>query len=308
MCCGTWLNRGTVLGLCVGLMLATGAAVGWYHSRPAPNPNDTVRETPNPSPAPPPSPAPAAPAPITKAERAEQIRKLEKLADSLRVEIEAIEKQIELTARATGAADKAQLASLQNRHASADEEYIRVDREITKLEAEVTVLKRQLDDKNPKPMPDPILLEQTIAKNPRVVAAKTALDEKKSELAKTQALFSKPDSPPIVALTSEVAKLEKSYDETRKAVAVEAIQLLQVAENASKRARLVELSNTIAIKKEERENAKAERDTLQKLIAAGTEGGDTIESMRKAIEPQRETLGKVQSLLAELRIQQQLAP
>jgi polysaccharide biosynthesis transport protein len=82
-------------------------------------------------------------------------KQLEQLAESMRTEIEATDKNIEMLARAnstTGDTDTARrLAILQQRFAEADAEYTRVGRELVKLEAEVTVLKRQAEAKNAEP-------------------------------------------------------------------------------------------------------------------------------------------------------------
>jgi hypothetical protein len=80
-------------------------------------------------------------------ERDQQKKKLEQLGESIRVEIDALDKNIELIARAnntTGGRDnETRLALLHQRFAETDAEYTRTNRELTKMEAEVTVLKRQ---------------------------------------------------------------------------------------------------------------------------------------------------------------------
>lgn len=241
----------------------------------------------------------------------DQIKKLEGLAESLRVEIEAGEKQIELLGRAnstTGGEDNAKrLGMLQVRHADADAEYNRAGRELLKHEAEAKVLLEQLDDKNPKNQPDPVLVAQTVDRDPRVVKAKALLDEKKAELQRAIDTAGGNEMVPIVMeLKEEVAKRQKVYDETRKNATTEAIEVARAIENANRKGRLAVLDTLIKIKKEEREKLKEERDALKKLIDVGVGGGLNIAAMRDALKPQKETLDKTNVMLTKLRLDAKL--
>jgi hypothetical protein len=162
----------------------------------------------------------------------DQIRKQEQYADSLRTEIEAMEKQLELLGLAnstTGGEDRArQLALLQQRHIDADTDDSRLGREIGQLEAEVTVLKRQVERKEKDPAP--------------------------------------PGAP-------------------------------------NREARLAQLATQIEIKKEEREKVKTDRDAVKKLLDQSVSGGLHMASMRKDLQPQREALARLNTALAQLRMQ-----
>ena len=217
-----------------------------------------------------------------------QIKKNEQYAEQLRIEIEAMEKQIELLQKAnstTGGGDNAKrLALLQTRLIDTDTEFNRTNREIGKLEAELTVLKKQLDDKNPKIPPDPVLVEEAVKKDPRVIKAKAALDA-------------------TVEAKAELDKARKEYDEARKTATAEAVEIARALENAQKKGRIADLETQIEIKKVEREKLRNERDSLRKMIDQGIVGGGAVESMRKALQPQRETLDKLNTLLARLRVE-----
>jgi hypothetical protein len=67
-------------------------------------------------------------------------------------------------------------------------------------------------------------------------------------------------------------------------------------------ARIAQLATDIEVKKVLREKLKEERDGLQKLIAAGVGGGLNIQAMRDALKPQREQLDKINTHLAQVRL------
>lgn len=216
-----------------------------------------------------------------------QIKKNEQYAESLRIEIEALEKQIELLQKANGVTNEenaTRLAVLQKRHIETDVEFGRVGREIGKLEAELTVLKKQLNDKSPKEPPDPVLVEDAVKRDPRVIKAKAALDA-------------------VVEAKTEIVKARKEYDEARRVVTAEAVEVARALELTTKKRHIADLETQTEIKKEERERLRTERDALKKLIDQGVVGGSNIEAMRQALKPQKDTLDKLNTLLAQLRVE-----
>jgi len=241
----------------------------------------------------------------------EQIKKLEGLAESLRVEIEAGERQIELLGRAnqtTGGEDNAKrLAALQQRHIEADGEYNRVGRELLRLEAEVKVLREQLEDKNPKTQPNPVLVREYVQAEPNVMKAEAAWKTKAALLKKEiETSGGNETLDYIVELKAEVAKLLSAYEETKKVATTLAIERARAIENATALARVIQLDTTIKVKKEEREKLKEERDALKKLIDVGVGGGLNIRAMLDALKPQKETLDKTNVLLTKLRLDAKL--
>lgn len=71
---------------------------------------------------------------------------------------------------------------------------------------------------------------------------------------------------------------------------------------ARRQARLAELDTLIAIKQEERESLRRERDAVRKATDNMAGVGVNIEAMRKALEPQREVLAKLQTQLIQQRL------
>jgi capsular exopolysaccharide synthesis family protein len=241
----------------------------------------------------------------------DQIKKREQYAESLRVEIEAMEKQIELIGKAnstTGGEDNAKrLGELQRRHIDADGEFTRLTREISRSESELTVIKKQLDDKSPKNQPDPVLVNQAIEKDYRVVKAFVALGAAKSAYESAfETSGQNPEAPYVVELKGQLDKRQKEYNEAKKAASGEAVEVARAMETANKKGRIAFLETQIDIKKEDREKVRADRDALKKLIDQGVGGGLNIEAMRKGLEPQKETLARINTLLAQLRLERNI--
>jgi capsular exopolysaccharide synthesis family protein len=241
----------------------------------------------------------------------DQIKKQEQHAESLRVDIKAMESQIALIGRAnstTGGEDNAKrLSEFQHRHVTADGEYTSLTREIGRMESEVTVLKKQLDDKNPKNQPDPVLVNQTIDKDPRVQKTVLALAGAKAAYDSAFETAGKnPEAPLVVELRGQRDKRQKEHDEAKKAATAEALEIARALEGAMKKGRIAALETQIDIKKEDREKVRADRDGLKKLIDQGVTGGLDIEGMRKANEPNKEMLAKLNALLSGLRFEQSM--
>ncbi len=241
----------------------------------------------------------------------DQIKKLEQLAEQLRGEIDAGEKQIELLGRAnstTGGEDNARrLALLQQRYIEAETDYNRAGRKLLELEAELKILREQLNDKNPKTLPDPVLVNEAIKADTQVVKAEAAWSVKNTLLKKEiDTAGGNEDQPYIKDLKAEVAKLAKELEEARKLATANAIDRARAIEGAARQGRAAQLDYQIQIKKEEREKLKEERDAFKKLIDVGVGGGLNIQAMRDALKPQKETLDRTNVTLAKLRLDAKL--
>ena len=89
----------------------------------------------------------------------------------------------------------------------------------------------------------------------------------------------------------------------KKSATADALDVARARETAMKKGRIAALETQIEIKKEDREKVRADRDAVKKLIDQGVVGGLDIEGMRKAIEPNKEMLAKLNALLAGLRFE-----
>ncbi len=239
-------------------------------------------------------------------ERQEQTNKLDQLSGSLRREIEEMEKQIELLGKAnntTGGDDNAQrLGFLQQRHIGADAEYNQINRKISELESEKTVLEKQLAEQNPKVMPPQLLVEEEAARNPAIAVAKTKWDTAHKSLDRDLKNAADPNDPAFDPAKATVENLKKEYE----ALLETAVSAARVRERSLKQLRVAALGTEIDVKREHREKLKAERDGLQKLIAAGVGGGLNIQAMRDGLKPQREQLDKINTHLAQVRLDNHL--
>jgi capsular exopolysaccharide synthesis family protein len=239
----------------------------------------------------------------------DQMKKHEQLAESLKNEIDGTEKNIELIGKAnstTGGQDnQARLAVLQTRHAELEAVYNGLGRQMGTLESELSVLKKHLND--PGIAPDPLLVEQAINQNVRVAKAREARDAAKRDYDRALELSGgNPDVPVVIELKREFDKRQAEFDGAKKAATADAVDGTRALEAANRKARIAALETQVEIKKEEREKMRVERDAVKKLIDQGVGGGLNIEAMRKALQPQRDTLEKLNTHLAGLRIEKNL--
>ncbi len=237
----------------------------------------------------------------------EQIKQLEQLVESLRIVIESREKQIELLSRAnstTGGEDNSKrLALLQQQLITLDADYHKLGRELLPLEAERDLLKAPAGDTKGERSPDPVLVAQAVARDARVVKAKSVLDKKMQVLLKAiDTAGGNEKVPYIVELKSEAAKLETAYQDARKSATKDATEAASASEAAGQKNRIAFLEQTIRIKTQVRERIREERDAYKKLIDAGVGGGLTIQSMRDALKPPKEMLEQTNIRLAKLRL------
>lgn len=241
----------------------------------------------------------------------EQIKKHDQYADQLRADIEATEKQIQILGSAnstTGGEDNAKrLATLQQKLIEAETELSRLNRALGTLESQIKVLKDELNDKGEKAQPDPILVEQAINKDLRVQKTQAAVEAAQRAYDSAYETSGKNDKAEfVVECKAELDKRKKAHEETKKAAMKEAIETARAIDTAILKNQIKGLERDHKIKTEERERVKSDRDALSKLIAQGVAGGLNIESMRKSLVPQRETLDKINSLVAQLRVERSL--
>lgn len=240
----------------------------------------------------------------------DQIKKHEQYADTLRAEIEGMERQIDLIGRANntiGGEDNAKrLALLQANLITAESNVSQLTRAIGTLDAQIKVFKDELA-KGERFQPDAVLVERFINKDPKVMRTQAAVDA--AQAAYNSAFKTSgenKDAPFVVECQTELDKRKKEHEETKKIATAEAIRNARAEDVANLKVKIYGLELDRKIKDEERAKLKEDRDALQKVIAQGVGGGLNIEAMRKALVPQRETLDKISSLVAQLRVERTL--
>lgn len=304
------MKRITLVTVMVGLVAATTLAmgIGWAQQEPTKEGKQPAGAGTAPANPVANSPQPTQPAKNPAQQSVDdQIKKLEQLEESLRVEIEAVEKQIELLGRAnqtTGGEDNAKrLAMLQRRHNDTDAEYNQTKRELVKLEVEQSVLKKLLDDKTAFFQFDPVLVQEIANSDPLLKKASAEVTQAENFLMAVLQKTENMELPLIKELKAGLAKAEKRVEEAREKATANAEALLQERERRATRQRIAKLQTEILIKKEICEKLKEERDALKKLLDQSVSGGIDTERMRKSLEPQREMLGRIQQQLLVLRAQ-----
>lgn len=294
-------------GLALAVTVGTGAA--WVAARPAPAPV-TAADAPKPADAPkavdPPGPADVpkpAPAP-DRARLDEQLKLHERYAEQLRSEIEAMERQIDLLAKASSsdAGGTRRVAQLQTRLDDTELEAARTQRKLAALEAEAKVVKRILEDKS-QPAVDPASLLHSVARDEVVVKATLELDRARTALGVEVQTSGGANTPLVRECKDRVAKAEAALEQATKRATAAAVEQHREAARATLRTRLERTELEMLITSEQFERLKAEVSTLQKSVDKHTAGVVNIEAMRKSIAPQRETLDKLSAMIAKMRLQ-----
>lgn len=299
----------TALGV-VALAASLVGGVGWVAS--GPKPSVVIAAD---IPADPPKPAPDAPkaapdAPkvpnledseIARRQADERRRKLELLAESMRAEIDAMEKNIELLAKANG--DDAARAVLQKRLIDLETEISLLSHELLRLETELGVIKKRRDDKNWAPDAATVI---TLADgDPGVRDLTTELRLAKSRLLLILDEHKGEETELVKAQKARIDTVEKAIEQQRKKALEAATVSVRAAEIAKLKSRITELEESITIKKEILEKLKSERDAVAKASKINGSVALDIQRMRDAIQPQREALAKVQGHLMSERLRAQ---
>ena len=294
-------------GVLVAATLATG--VGWVAAQPGPNAGGAAEQpapvAANPKADPPPK-QPGKPESDVLAARVEaerKLKKLEQLAETLKVEIEEMERQIkiELLTRANATGDQNR-ATAEKQLAEIDDELRRLNREIVRLEAELSVLKKRLDDKAGFEH-DPVLIANTVEHDGRVAIARGAVQGAKKELGTAVQLAGPKEDAQVTVLKAKLAKGEKEYAEEVKTATDTAIASARATAASAARQRIAKLATETEIQKEVREKLRTERDATKKSLDASAVGSMNVAAMRQSLEPQREMLSKINRELVRLRVQ-----
>lgn len=244
-------------------------------------------------------------------DRADQRKKLDQLSETMKAEIEAMEKQIELLVKANGTSGgtdgATKSAMLHQRQIQASADYDAVDREIGKLEAQITVLNDEIKDQDKVPV-NKAILNQFVEADPSVVAAVRAVAAAKIAYDETVKIAGGPDDPAYKENTfvkKAAEELQRAEDELKSARKLsETLQSdrAKAFANAERQEKLKNLTHDYKVKDVERNKLRITRDALGKLLVVGNTADWEITRMKDALKPQRESLDKVNTTLAQLRI------
>lgn len=241
-------------------------------------------------------------------ETQDQMSSLEKLRTTVEQEIGLMEKAIEMASRNNGVTGAESAASplqlLHIRHGETERLLVTTARALDLMEAERKVLKKQLEEIDPKaPLDkDRALIDLKVANDPRVAAARDTW-KKFHDFYQDELKKSNPENAYIKELAEKDAKLKQELTAAEKVATSEIEVWLRAKQVADKQERLAKLNTDIEVKQEERLSISKERDAVKRAIENTAGHGSNIEAMRKAIEPQREMLTKVQTQLMQVRLQ-----
>jgi hypothetical protein len=232
-----------------------------------------------------------------------QLKKLERIEQSLKDELDATERQLRLMLKADGGLGEERLKGLQMRATELDRELAHLDNERLLADAEREVTKKQLDA---GVKVDPLLIMLTVKADPRIAAAISARDKAAETLARAERLSLKAEvtkESQMVLLDADEALVAK-----KKMVAVDveetekARMTLQLKQQLESPERKINFNGLLSDK------VKIDRDTIQKAIAASADSKVQIETISTALVPLREAIAKVRATMLQLRIEHELAP
>ncbi len=238
--------------------------------------------------------------------RDEEIKKLDRLSQNQKNEIEADEQSIKLIARGTGATgsenSEKRLAQHQQRINEYDTDIIQLNKAITRLEATHTVAKQQLEQ-GFAPI-DPDRLQLKVEQHPQVAALELVRKKAQEQLDKNLAVAAKPENDQTVKESREaLTKAEAAVEGARKSVGTEIEAILKSDAVANLKQKIAELDTLLAEKTVERDKIKADRDGLQKTLASGAESNFEVTTLLQGLIPKREAHVKTLQQIAELRSQ-----
>jgi capsular exopolysaccharide synthesis family protein len=242
---------------------------------------------------------------VSRRERAEQTKKLERMEQSLKDEVEAIERQLILMAKGTGAtggesAEK-QLAELQKRVSELASEIHQLNDEIDRDEATRAIAKKQVEQG--KPSLDPNLIKLAVNADPRVVPLAAALKRASDLLEDASRKATNPETSEVVKECREdVARATQKLEAMKKTVAGEAEELTRTRALLLLQDKIADLDGKIAVNTARRDKKQLNHDVIQKTISGAAAGNFQVSSLQLGLAPQREAIAKVQQELVKVRM------
>lgn len=238
-------------------------------------------------------------------DRNDQQKKLVAMSESMRAEIDAQEKQIELMVRANGVggAQDGETRShlLAQRLATAEANYSAADHAMTRLQSTITVLKKYLDDREKAPL-DEAILGQLVEADPIVKEAVKNVEAADARYKATLKIAEDPENEEVKKDAEALKAAKAILADVRKQAAVAQAGKARALAGAERAKQLTDLQIQYEVKKEERDKFRAERDALQKLMQNGNVVNWDVVRMRDTLKPQREALEKVNFTITQLRV------
>jgi polysaccharide biosynthesis transport protein len=242
---------------------------------------------------------------VARKEREDHIKKLERMEQSQRDEAEAIERQLMLMAKGTGAtggesAEK-RLADLQIRAATIFGEIHQLDNEIDSADSARKVARKQFEQGQP-PV-DATLLKLAVNGDPRMIPLAAAAKKAKELLDDTIMKAPDPETSDFVKeARQDLAKAEQKLESMRKVVAGEMAEKAKVNGLLALQDEIATLEKKIAVATILRDKKKFDHDTIEKTIAGSAAGNLQVNSLLLGLAPQREAIVKIEQDLNKLRM------
>jgi RNA polymerase sigma factor (sigma-70 family) len=305
------MNRMTLVTVACGVVLAAtfASGLGWVAAQQQGTKTDTARTEERPTPQPPKSAEPPAqppnPTPDPDAVRRaadEQLQKLEVYAETLRNQIDTAEKAILLQA-----SSQPSDGALQKRLADAEAELQKEWREMSKMQAEADVILEMLKKPSETISINPSAIGERIRSDKDVRQRMLELKERQGALAKL-----KGDAGENEAVGSRakelVAKAQKDLADAVREAQANAIGDLKEQELGVLHQRLNRLTVELKIKKAVCERLDSECSQAKQLANEHRKATANLQRLRKALEPQRDELERVNSALIQLRLERAGVP
>lgn len=246
---------------------------------------------------------------LDRRRRDDEIKKLERLESSLREEIEALERQLRVMVRGTGAtggeSNEQRLALMNTRLSQLDAELHQLGREIARAEAERAYIQKQLAGE--QPLLDPALIAAAVRNDKRVVELTELRDKARIQYEKDAKIAADPANDPTVRESKDRwDKAEAALAAVTKSVTAEVEAVERSKAVASLKAKLAELEAKIATSVDLRDRTRLDRDALAKAITATAEGNFDVAAIMGGLAPQREALARIRTQLVNLRLSKEL--
>ena len=245
---------------------------------------------------------------FTRRMRTDERRQLEQLLETLKAEVDSLERQIKLLARSgIGGTNSGETASaVLHKRISELEAAVSVEKDrITRLEAQHKVAKQQLDAGTP-PI-DKILLEGAVEGDKRVQQLRLFRDEMKRIYDHDYKESPEPEkSDHIRELKAKLDKVEGELTAMRKTATKEIEDRDRILGLAALRTKLSQLDEQLAVAREIHDRNKLDADNLKKTVGGIGESQVELAAMLRGLYPQKEAIEKIQLKLVQMRMDEQL--
>jgi hypothetical protein len=237
--------------------------------------------------------------------RDSDVRKLERLAEEFKREIQAREKAIRVLAEANGDTG-AGLPQRQELLATLEAEILAAEKDLLEREGEIEVLRKQIASGLVRP--DEQSVAQRVDTEYRVAPLIKERTEAQAALGRNKQLATKPEAAPIRDLQTKIDRLDREIAAQRKVVRAAVEEELKEAGRRQAEAKLAELEDRVEATRRVLDSRRNHREELRKAAAAAARGTIDITLLLKELDPQREYLNTIEAQLIQLRIAKHLEP